>query len=186
MKGNSQIRNNVIIFGPAALRLNKGTNPSRNLDNLFLNSSRPNGVSNYGAIFLITVVALTTIASSEPMQHALEPWAAKAVVQRLVVGLDTYIFPEKAKVLKAYLQQHMEAYESINTPDALAEKLTSDMRAVAVDKHLAVFYSGHLKEDTKPSGLLNSVHPLIVWSTRMLRHGPGFQPWRQRLVVPGR
>ena len=35
----------------------------------------------------------------------------------------------------------MEAYQATTTPEALAAKLTSDMRAVVNDKHLAVFYN---------------------------------------------
>ena len=93
------------------------------------------------AIFPITALLLTTIAGAEPMQRTLEPSAAKSVVQHLIADLDVYIFPERANDLKAYLLQHMDAYQAITSPEALAAKLTSDIRAAANDKHLAVFYN---------------------------------------------
>ncbi len=93
------------------------------------------------AIVPITAFILATIAGAEPIRKALEPSDAKSVVQQLIVDLDVYIFPEKARVLKAYLRDHMDAYQETTTPEALAAKLTSDMRTVANDKHLAVFYN---------------------------------------------
>ena len=93
------------------------------------------------AIFPITALLLTPLAGAEPMQRTLEPAAAKSVVQHLIADLDVYIFPEKANVLRAFLLQHLDAYQATTTPEALAAKLTSDMRAVANDKHLAVFYN---------------------------------------------
>ena len=92
-------------------------------------------------LFPIMALTLTTMASAQMTQKALEPTAAKSVVQQLIVGLDAYVFPDKATLLKAYLVQHMDVYQAITTPEALAVKLTSDMRAVANDKHLAVFYN---------------------------------------------
>jgi hypothetical protein len=105
------------------------------------------------AILPITAFLLTTMAGAEPMQKTLEPSAAKSVVQHLIADLDVYIFPDKANVLRAYLLQHMDAYQATTTPEALAAKLTSDMRAVANDKHLAVSYSAQPSpREASPSG----------------------------------
>ena len=71
------------------------------------------------AIFPITALILSTMAGAEPMQKALEPSAAKSVVQQIIVDLDAYIFPEKAALLKAYLLQHMDTYQATITPEGL-------------------------------------------------------------------
>src|SRR5947209_851616 len=67
------------------------------------------------SIFPITALLLTTMAGAEPMQQTLEPSAAKFVVQHLIADLDAYIFPEKTNVSRAYLLQHMDAYEATTT-----------------------------------------------------------------------
>jgi hypothetical protein len=89
------------------------------------------------SLFPITFLIAATIVSAKPIQQTVQPSEAKSVVQKLIVDLDSYVFPEKAAFLKAFLNEHMAAYESIKSPTALAEKLTSDMRAATGDKHLA-------------------------------------------------
>ena len=89
----------------------------------------------------IVVLILTTTASAQTTQKSLEPSVAKSVVQQLINDLDVYIFPPKADLLRTYLREHLDAYEATTTSEALAAKLTADMRTVTSDKHLAVFYN---------------------------------------------
>ncbi len=89
----------------------------------------------------ITAFLLSTMTCAAQTQKILEPPNTDSIVHQLIADLDKYIFPEKADALKAYLFQHVDSYRAITTPEALAAKLTADMRTVAEDKHLAVFYN---------------------------------------------
>jgi N-terminal domain of Peptidase_S41 in eukaryotic IRBP/Peptidase family S41 len=62
----------------------------------------------------------------------------EALIQRLG---ENYVFPEKAREIAATLRRQLEqgAYMSMNG-EALARSVTEQMRGVAQDTHLAVFY----------------------------------------------
>ena len=89
---------------------------------------------------------LVQVAHAQMLPQKVEPSVSKSVVQRLITGLDGYVFPDKAHEMKEYLQQHMSSYETITDPQVLATRLTDDIRSVARDKHLTVAYSDLAKE----------------------------------------
>lgn len=98
------------------------------------------------AVSIITLLLITKIACAQISTEIIEAPVAKSVVERLILSLDGYVFPDKAADLRAYLQQHMHTYEAIKDPRALAERLTGDMRAIANDRHLTVSYSERPRE----------------------------------------
>lgn len=63
--------------------------------------------------------------------------AVATIVERLITGLDDYVFPERALILKHCLGK----YQQIHSPEALADRLTTDLRTVGHDKHLTIFYA---------------------------------------------
>ena len=56
---------------------------------------------------------------------------------------DVYVFPETAKHMEAYVRDRVAQgdYEKIESGQAFAEKLSSDLQAISKDKHLNVRYS---------------------------------------------
>lgn len=56
---------------------------------------------------------------------------------------DAYVYPEVAKKMEASIRERVSkgAYDSIESSQAFAEKLTEDLQAVSKDKHLRVRYS---------------------------------------------
>lgn len=57
---------------------------------------------------------------------------------------ENYVYPEKGKALADAIRKKLAAgsYDKLTSPGALASRLTSDLRAVVDDKHLAVVGSG--------------------------------------------
>ena len=61
---------------------------------------------------------------------------------------ESYVFPDKAKTMGAYLKSQLSsgAYDNITDPMKFAETLTSDLQSISKDKHLRVRFS---PEDAK-------------------------------------
>jgi hypothetical protein len=82
-----------------------------------------------------------TISAGHVAAETLDPVARGTIVDKLATLLrERYVYPElgakAADVLLADLHAH--AYDKIDDPDAFAARLTSDMSAIAHDKHLKV------------------------------------------------
>lgn len=78
------------------------------------------------------------VAAAQPLDQA----EKRAVVEKAGELLTAnYIFPDRATEAKAKLDAALAGgdYESITTPEAFAEKLTSDLQSVTHDKHVRVF-----------------------------------------------
>lgn len=59
-----------------------------------------------------------------------------------------YVFPEKAEAMSGLIKKRQKegAYEQLTKPEALAAKLTSDLRSVYADRHLIVRYDPQLEK----------------------------------------
>jgi hypothetical protein len=82
---------------------------------------------------------------------AVTPQQADDIVDHLISSLADYVFPEVAEKLQSQIQAHRSEYRAINDPDALAAKLTADLRAVGHDHHLAVKVGEELAEFKAPT-----------------------------------
>jgi len=72
----------------------------------------------------------------------LDQTVKRAVIEKAGELLTAnYIFPDRAAEAKAKLDAALAAgeYESVTTPEAFAQKLTSDLQSVTHDKHVRVF-----------------------------------------------
>jgi peptidase S41-like protein len=79
------------------------------------------------------------------------PRQADEIVDHLVTSLADYVFPEVAEKLQNQIRTHRSEYRGINDPNALAAKLTEDLRAVGHDHHLAVKVGLELAEFNAPT-----------------------------------
>lgn len=72
------------------------------------------------------------------------------VIAGVVDALNGYVFPNLVKPLQQTVRKREQGgeYAALNSGSAFAEKLTSDLRAVAHDKHLRVTYTA----DAVPAG----------------------------------
>jgi hypothetical protein len=90
-------------------------------------------------------VAATNATAAQPVPSvAIDTRARKEVLDSLAHALETqYAIPDIATQLAAVVRakQKSNTYKSISTGPALARALTDDLRAVAHDKHLRVFFN---------------------------------------------
>ncbi|MGA9303960.1 MAG: S41 family peptidase [Candidatus Sulfotelmatobacter sp.] len=82
---------------------------------------------------------------------AVTPQQADDIVDHLISSLTDYVFPEVAEKLQSQIRTHRSEYRAINDPNALAAKLTEDLRAVGHDHHLAVKVGEELAEFKAPT-----------------------------------
>lgn len=90
----------------------------------------------------ITIPCQAQIAPVAAATQTLGQAERRAVVEKAGDLLTAnYIYPDRAAEAKAKLDAALMAgdYESIIAPEALAEKLTSDLQSVTHDKHLHVY-----------------------------------------------
>jgi retinol-binding protein 3 len=66
---------------------------------------------------------------------------ARNVIRALASALNDYVFPDKAKAMQDYLRAHEAVYLRIDGAQALADRLTADLRSTGNDKHFRVRYS---------------------------------------------
>ncbi|HUA80188.1 MAG TPA: S41 family peptidase [Dyella sp.] len=82
-----------------------------------------------------------SLAFAQSPPAAVKPAITRNVVRALVGALDDYVFPDKAKVMQAYLKAHEAEYVRIDNAQTLALRLTDDLRTIGNDKHFRVHYS---------------------------------------------
>jgi len=104
-------------------------------------------------VISLLVVLLESAASAGPQDAApsLTPVQVDGVVDRLIAGLNDYVFPDVARRIQSELRAHRGEYRAIGAPSALATRLTADMRAVGHDKHLAVNFGEELGVKKNPT-----------------------------------
>jgi retinol-binding protein 3 len=86
----------------------------------------------------------------------LDEAARAAVIEGLVARIKAgYVLPDAGEVAIATLRegQACGAYGAVVTPQAFAEKVTSDLRAATHDRHLALFFEPQRAVPAESSGL---------------------------------
>jgi retinol-binding protein 3 len=105
---------------------------------------------------LMVLVAAILVAplqsSGQGEVRSLTPAQVDEIVDHLQAAVQNYVFPDIATKLQEEIKEHRAQYRTISDPTALAERLTSDMRAVGNDYHLAVTFSEGLavRKDLTP------------------------------------
>ena len=93
-------------------------------------------------LFLALLAALPAAAQpgTTPLP-ALDAARRAAIVDSVTAALDTvYVFPEVATAMVADVRSRLAAgeYDAIMRPEEFAQRLTTDLRAICHDRHLAV------------------------------------------------
>ena len=103
------------------------------------------------ATFAVTAAVTASVATvaAQPMMErpdfTVAPAERDALIEGVIEKLNAYyVFPETAKKMEAALRDKVARGEfaSITSARQLADKLTSDLRAVSRDKHLHVVHNG--------------------------------------------
>lgn len=93
---------------------------------------------------LAAVALVTLIGFGGQADAPLDAAARQAAIESLSIKLTAgYVFPDVAVRMVSALREAAtrDAYRDITDPRTFADRLTADLRAVAPDKHLAVFFS---------------------------------------------
>lgn len=95
------------------------------------------------ASLLVLTMAGAVAAPPEPAM-AVDRATRVQTIDTLVAKLnDNYVFPDKARQIEATLRQRQQEgkYEAVKDGKQLAIQLTDDLRSVAGDLHMGVFFS---------------------------------------------
>jgi hypothetical protein len=101
------------------------------------------------AVTLVLLLALYCRAEEHPA--AVTPQQVDEIVDQLLSGLEDYVFPEVAKKLQSHIRAHRFEYRAISDSNALAARLTEDLRAVGFDNHLTVSFGEELGVQKEPT-----------------------------------
>ncbi len=96
------------------------------------------------AIAACSTQTLSAQAGPHGPDGPVDETAKSAVFDSIFQHLNqTYVFPETAKHMEAYIRDQVAAgaYEKITSGQAFAQKLSDDLQSVSKDKHLNVRYS---------------------------------------------
>lgn len=111
------------------------------------------------ATFAVTAALTASVATAaaQPMMErpdfTVAPAERDALIEGAIEKLNAYyVFPETAKKMEAALRDKVARGEfaSITSARQLADKLTSDLRAISRDKHLHVVHNGQGVPDRDP------------------------------------
>jgi hypothetical protein len=102
-------------------------------------------------IFAISLLLVLTYRAEAERPAVVQPQQVDEIVDHLLGSLSDYVFPEIAEKLQSEIRDHRSEYRAISDPDALAAKLTEDLRAVGHDHHLAVKFGEELAELKAPT-----------------------------------
>src|SRR5687768_4759124 len=89
------------------------------------------------SIVFIAVLAFTAPLRAQP----LDATEKRAVVEKAGELLNAnYVFPDRAEAATVKIAAALAAgeYDDLTTPEAFAEKLTSDLQSITHDKHMRV------------------------------------------------
>jgi hypothetical protein len=101
--------------------------------------------------------ALALIVLSELHGQAVEratavtPRQIDEIVDHLLSSLGDYVFPDVAAKLQSQIRTHRSEYLAISDSNALATRLTEDLRAVGHDHHLQVAFGEELGMQKEPT-----------------------------------
>jgi retinol-binding protein 3 len=99
----------------------------------------------------LTLFLAVSCLAQAARPSAVTPQQADDIVDHLISSLADYVFPEVAEKLQNQIRTHRSEYRAINDPNALAAKLTEDLRAVGHDHHFAVKVGEELAEFKAPT-----------------------------------
>lgn len=113
-----------------------------------------------GPLVLAAAFLAAPAMAQAPMQRPQADMVVSAavrdqVVEQLIKTLnDNYVFKDKAKLMEQAIRAHQArgAYRDMASASKLAEVLTSHMRAVTNDQHLAVMFSERAIPEGEGSG----------------------------------
>ena len=100
-------------------------------------------------VTLVLLLALYCRAEERPA--AVTPQQVDEIVDHLLSGLGDYVFPEVAEKLQSQIRAHRSEYRAISDSNALAARLTEDLRAVGRDHHLTVSFGEELGVQKEPT-----------------------------------
>lgn len=98
----------------------------------------------------ILILTLYGIAQERPATNV-TPQQVDEVVNHLEEGLKTYVFPQVGEELRQQVHAHRSDYRAIRDPNALATRLTADLRSVGHDQHLQVGFGLELGLRKEPT-----------------------------------
>ncbi len=105
------------------------------------------------SVILITVALMFIFSYSQPLfsqppnreqpDRQIDAQTRSQVIEKIIVTLDEYIFPEVARKIQDDLRTQLqaEADNEITSAAEFAETLSDRLQAISNDKHLRVFYS---------------------------------------------
>lgn len=98
---------------------------------------------------------------------------------------DYYTFPEVAEAMAAAVRakQAAGAYDAIPEGEAIAERLTADLREVSRDGHISIEYSAEPLPEEDTQSAVPPVEEVRAWISR--EFGPGNYGLRRVEVLPG-
>jgi len=136
------------------------------------------------ALALVVSSAAAAAASDAPSAATVDAATRQRVVSNLLKRLDEgYVFPDVARDVAAAVRakEAAGAYDGLRDPEAFARALDADVRAVAKDGHLRVFWS---REVLPPDGVggLPSAEETARARERFSRENYGFE---RAEVLPG-
>src|SRR5262245_29642117 len=126
---------------------------------------------------LALLLALAPQLRAQSAPPPLDPAAARAAVETLATELEeNYVFPEKAVALGKALRDTLAAggYDGLTDGEALADRLTADLRAVVDDRHLGVnFDPSQASAAPRTAGAPGDPSPADVKAARERREEQG-------------
>src|SRR5580658_9392031 len=100
---------------------------------------------------LTLILLIAPYCRAEQRPAALRPQQVDEIVDRLLIGLGDYVFPEVAEKLESQIRTHRSEYHALSDSNALAARLTEDLRAVGRDHHLEVVFGEELGVQKEPT-----------------------------------
>jgi Peptidase family S41/N-terminal domain of Peptidase_S41 in eukaryotic IRBP len=100
---------------------------------------------------LTFILLLALHCSAQDRPAALSPQQVNEIVDHLLSGLGDYVFPEVAEKLQSQIREHQSEYRAISDSNALAARLTQDLRAIGHDNHLTVSFGEELGVQKEPT-----------------------------------
>jgi retinol-binding protein 3 len=104
--------------------------------------------------FLISLAFLLqsqfVLSQTSSTKAAITPAFTRKLIDTISQTLQRYyIFPDKARLMKQYLQHQSKKgqYRSIKEPHQLAEQFTKDIESIHTDRHLYISYDPALTKD---------------------------------------
>ncbi|MGA2811326.1 MAG: S41 family peptidase [Candidatus Acidiferrum sp.] len=99
----------------------------------------------------VCVLACGVSTSAQVKVKQLTPGQVDQVVANLETASKNYVFPDVAAQLQQTIEAHRAQYRTIADPNALADRLTADLRAVGHDQHLLVAFREELAVQKDPT-----------------------------------